>query len=440
MSLAIAAQHLAATGRGDDTELVHMTKPEVAGLMALAKQHGGTLTRNPQTGLIEAGFLRSILPMIAGLGLTALSGGTLSPLMAAMMVGGGTTLATGNIKEGLLAGLGAYGGGGLGEGLMGAGATSLAGTVPEGVVPTVVPTVAADAASTVAADTALTGQNLAADQIIQSDLAVYPQPITQVPVTTAAQTTANAQALQASQQAVADQAANAQAQANAAAWSDKAVAGINQTPGASAWQGFKNLGTKGGLDALTAQLGGPMEALKTTGMAFAPALMQTPNMPGNSNLQDTVRPWQYTSIYNNVPGMPGSAANPFFTQRFTPQPTYVAGTIPGHAGGGLTHSYAQGGISNLGGYSDGGQLLRGPGDGVSDSIPAQIGRNQPARLAEGEFVIPARIVSELGNGSTDAGAKKLYQMLNRIQAGRAKSMRGKNAYAKNTNAARHMPA
>jgi hypothetical protein len=90
--------------------------------------------------------------------------------------------------------------------------------------------------------------------------------------------------------------------------------------------------------------------------------------------------------------------------------------------GGL-QGYALGGLSmgNLGGYSDGGRLLKGPGDGVSDSIPASIGHKQPARLAEGEFVIPARIVSELGNGSTDAGAKRLYAMMDRIKAKRAKT-------------------
>lgn len=75
---------------------------------------------------------------------------------------------------------------------------------------------------------------------------------------------------------------------------------------------------------------------------------------------------------------------------------------------------------HLGGYSDGGQMLRGPGDGVSDSIPASIGGKQPARLADGEFVIPARAVSELGNGSTNAGAKQLYNMLDRIENKRKK--------------------
>jgi hypothetical protein len=75
--------------------------------------------------------------------------------------------------------------------------------------------------------------------------------------------------------------------------------------------------------------------------------------------------------------------------------------------------FAQGGITNLGGYSDGGRLLKGPGDGVSDDIPAMIGDKQPARLADGEFVVPARIVSELGNGSTEAGARKLSAMMDR---------------------------
>jgi hypothetical protein len=100
---------------------------------------------------------------------------------------------------------------------------------------------------------------------------------------------------------------------------------------------------------------------------------------------------------------------------------------------------ASGGISTLGGYSDGGRLLKGPGDGVSDSIPASIGDRQPARLADGEFVVPARIVSEIGNGSTEAGARKLYAMMERVQNARRKTT-GKNQVAKNTKAERLLPA
>lgn len=122
---------------------------------------------------------------------------------------------------------------------------------------------------------------------------------------------------------------------------------------------------------------------------------------------------------------PGSANVDYFTPT-----TYT----PKAAQGGLM-GLASGGMSNLGGYSDGGRLLRGPGDGVSDSIPATIGGRQPARLATGEFVVPARIVSELGNGSTDAGAKKLYAMMDRVQQARRKT---KNIAA-DTKAHKYLP-
>ena len=112
------------------------------------------------------------------------------------------------------------------------------------------------------------------------------------------------------------------------------------------------------------------------------------------------------------------------------------------AGGGLMNvAMARGGMAqqfNLGDYSDGGRLLRGPGDGVSDSIPASIGGKRPARLADGEFVVPARIVSELGNGSTEAGARKLYAMMDRIQSARRGTV-GKGRVAKNSRAEKYLP-
>lgn len=84
---------------------------------------------------------------------------------------------------------------------------------------------------------------------------------------------------------------------------------------------------------------------------------------------------------------------------------------------------AKGGImqaSDLGGYAAGGnpRLLKGPGDGMSDNIPAMIGQRQPARLADGEFVVPADVVSHLGNGSTEAGAKKLDHMMGKVRKAR----------------------
>jgi hypothetical protein len=113
----------------------------------------------------------------------------------------------------------------------------------------------------------------------------------------------------------------------------------------------------------------------------------------------------------------------------SPLSSMSLGDLPTPAGAG-------GGLASLGSYSDGGRLLKGPGDGMSDNIPAQIGRKQPARLADGEFVVPADVVSHLGNGSTDAGAKRLYAMMDKVR--QARTGKKKQAPAVNTN--RFMPA
>ena len=98
---------------------------------------------------------------------------------------------------------------------------------------------------------------------------------------------------------------------------------------------------------------------------------------------------------------------------------------------------AEGGIAEL--TPDDGKMLNGEGDGVSDDIPATIEGEQPAALSDGEFIVPARIVSELGNGSSDAGAEKLYAMIDRIQTARKQTMGNDKQYAKDTNAERFLP-
>jgi hypothetical protein len=100
---------------------------------------------------------------------------------------------------------------------------------------------------------------------------------------------------------------------------------------------------------------------------------------------------------------------------------------------------ARGGISNLGSYSDyarGGRMLKGPGDGMSDSIPASIGGKRPARLATEEFVVPADVVSHLGNGSSDAGAKQLYAMMDKVRKART----GRKSQGREINPRKYMPA
>ena len=71
-----------------------------------------------------------------------------------------------------------------------------------------------------------------------------------------------------------------------------------------------------------------------------------------------------------------------------------------------------------GGIADAGRYLQGKTDGMADEIPSSIDGEQPAALSHGEFVIPADVVSHLGNGNSDAGAQKLYEMMDRIRQAR----------------------
>jgi hypothetical protein len=377
MSLQQAAQHLAAQGRGKDTTLVHMTPNEVRGLQQIAMAAGGSLSINPNTGLPEAGFLDDMMPMIIGAGLIAATGGAAAPAIMGMSapaaiglgIGGVQALRTGNLMDGVKAGLGAYGGAGLATGLMGAGAQSIGAAAP-------------------------TGQAMAAG---------------------AGDATANLATQSASNL-------------------DKLGAGI------------KGLGTSEGWSNLAANTPGGAMGIAKSGLAgIAPMMLAEPEAPPPTT-PDANMGQRYA--YNATPTTPSPqpdvprAGSPeqfqsfgkeqrFFTPSYTKIGADQAKSLYGYAGGG--------GVSHLGDYSDGGRLLRGPGDGVSDSIPAVIGKKQPARLADGEFVVPARIVSELGNGSTEAGARKLYAMMARIQSARGKTV-GKNKVAKNSRSDRFLPA
>jgi hypothetical protein len=100
------------------------------------------------------------------------------------------------------------------------------------------------------------------------------------------------------------------------------------------------------------------------------------------------------------------------------------GSVGGFAGGGPIQ------------YAAGGKFLRGPGDGMSDDIKANINGEQEARLADGEFVIPADVVSHIGNGSSEAGADRLYKMMADIRKART----GKTRQAPEINAKKYLPS
>jgi hypothetical protein len=423
MSLQIAAEHLASKGRGPDTTLVHMSHGEVKSLQDIAKAHGGSLTVNPSTGLPEAGFLSSILPMVAGAALAATGVG--AP-MAALMVGGGSMLLNPrqSLGQGLMAGLSAYGGAGLGEalaqqGMQQAGAAELAKS-QAGI-------------ANVVGDAATKGipENITQDQYVKNVLA-QTQPY--VDARTAAQTAFDT-----------------------GTFSDKL---------GTMGKGVASLGKEGGMNAFVGNLGGPMKAGMTGASLATPAIMQSEDRTVPVPQVDRDPGQQYTyypgaALPTPEPNIQGRE-NAYYSGGYRPKTTtptttsmpnplglndvgrmMADGGTVGWPAGESVMRMADGGISdahyNLGGYSDGGRLLRGPGDGVSDSIPATIGEKQPARLADGEFVVPARIVSELGNGSTEAGARKLYAMMDRVQGARASTV-GKGKVAKNSKADKHLPA
>ena len=512
MSLQHAAKHLEKHGRNGDTMLVHMSPKEVKSLSDLAMAGGGHLTINPHTGLPEAGFLKSLLPMIAGAGLTAVSGGLINPMTAGLLVGGGTGLITGDIKKGLVAGLGAYGGAGLASGL------AASGTQAAAVNPSVTPPVSAapvappvESVMTQPPPPIRPFANVGDPNLTQmfdpatmgaptppglSGPAISPESIGFKPLTPAPNmvTTPAANAAYESSLANQQMAFDTGTAGERLSTMGKGAQTLTQPGGFSNF--YENLandpntyGAKTTLAAAAAPtLAYAMEPEKpgappeiTTDKTPASPLtyeygMVNPapaaDVPKYGNLgQDfsqeqnyfqnagyrpsTVQergfavggPIEDMSNANSVganTGYPmadiskGAYATPYQQPISRNMMTGATDTGVNPITGEMTN-FAKGGISHLGDYSDGGRLLRGPGDGVSDSIPAVIGRKQPARLADGEFVVPARIVSELGNGSTEAGARKLYAMMDRIQKARKNTV-GKGKVAKNSRSEKYLPA
>jgi len=118
---------------------------------------------------------------------------------------------------------------------------------------------------------------------------------------------------------------------------------------------------------------------------------------------------------------------------------YAAGGMPNLALSRLSQpAFNEGAVGGMQQFAEGGtpRFLSGGGDGMSDSIKATINDNQPARLADGEFVIPADVVSHLGNGSSKAGAKQLYSMMDKVRKART----GNPKQGKQINPRKYMPA
>jgi len=477
MSLQNLAEQVRAQGRGNDSLLIHMTPKEVGGLQALAMANGGSLTINPQTGLPEAGFLENLLPAILGAGITVATGGAAAPWMIGAGVGGFEALRTGDIGKGLLAGLGAFGGAGLTGAVTSAGGASLGAAADTAnfanlgmSTPAIPPPTATQSLGAgvkgLFTDPSATFAQMGGLKGTLGNLGMAAAPVL-----------AGAFGGGSEQQAPEAEGNIRQFDYTQEINPNFGMPGqsyFNQyyTPGpvtpASQFQGFAD----GGMAQMEERYSRPQQQVNPAVAEYNQALMQRAQAEYNQSPQlaafQSALPNQ--GVYNPQAGEAFRASQEQqaerakeiqanqFGFRFDPATNQVIKEKPvaeekppvdsyvqdlnnyfygmnDNTGGG----WAAGGLTSLGSYSDGGQLLRGPGDGVSDDIPATIADNQPARLADGEFVIPARIVSEIGNGSTDAGAKRLYQMMDRIQQKRSGSM-GKDRVAVDTKAYKELPA
>jgi hypothetical protein len=460
---------------------------------------GGSLSINPQTGLPEAGFLDKMLPLLIGAGVTAATGGAAAPWMVGLGMGGFEAARTGSLQKGLMAGLGAYGGAGIGAGLLGAGT---AGAASAGT--------GAGASALDVLGQPMTGAAQAAGQGFGANVSQMGQGISALGSEAGRAGfmggVGGAKGLMATGAAAAAPTMLEQPEFKPPA-PDTERYNYSFDPGRvedpeAGYTGpvsgqrdffnpsFKRLYAEGGpveqmsannifdmqnarggvsdmgIDSYTGMErmaeGGKADANKYSGnaYAFAPIAQAAPSpgrrrvapvedpvargpmpdedpvargpMPVEQPYVPPVAAGEYTYEYDPVTQTYKNIAPPPSVAPVQP----VAEADPYY---GVSTGFARGGITDLGGYSDGGRLLRGPGDGVSDSIPAVIGRKQPARLADGEFVVPARIVSELGNGSTEAGARKLYAMMDRVQKARRKTV-GKGKVANNPRADKFLPA
>jgi hypothetical protein len=409
------AQGLAALGRGEDTQLIHMTPSEIQGLNTLAQEFGGSLTTNPDTGLPEAGFLSNIMPFLIGGGLALATGGTSLAWANPWTIGGamglgGLAASGGDWKQAAKWGLGGLGGASIASSFATAGAGTAAGTTAGGAegVKEFGKRGFAEAArlNTGNVGRALSTEGfktLAADPAIKRGLI-------------------------------------SGAVGLAAGYTPPKQEEIEKE---------KNFFPEGGYQtSRTAQNVAPLE--RDSFGNFIPRTSEAtyfnPNDGGITQVNPNARNYYgpegtESNFYGGGPyGTDGSAA-------YTPPPPVKGpfGIMLGamqkkpdldaekynYPVGGYQYA-AQGGLM---GFADGG-LTRGPGDGMSDDIMTSISGQQAAALSPGEFVVPADVVSDMGNGDTSAGAKQLYSMMDRVRKARGGSIEQPGAINPNE----YMPA
>lgn len=418
--VAQTAQGLASLGRNNDSMLMHVTPNEVYGLQQLAQNMGGSLSRNPSTGLPEAGFLdgflSSVLPTLIGTGVGVATG---NPYLGAATAGGLKTAQTGDLGAGILSGIGAYTGTGTygdvarfgAESSMTPALTSATDYVPS------------------AADIAANPQGFANATALNAGIGTTPfQTATDMGTTNfygaspAANTTAQSMANQANLGSLTTPTLSDFTSGLSAITEPEGLTKFAAATGTTpTMAGFKLASPFIGpaLESMAPQPLGPIADSSDWG-GFTPiselrkryaSQYSQPRMMAEGGMV----PQQYgITNQQGIAGIANQQANPAF------------GTFTGHnpTGSMVSPQYARGGY------------LNGDGDGMSDSINATIEGTQDARLSDGEFVVPADVVSHLGNGSTNAGAKQLYAMMDKVRQART----GRSEQGTEINAGKYLPA
>jgi hypothetical protein len=437
------AKGLASLGRHGDSMLMHVSPSEVAGLQQLGNMTGHKLHTNPHTGMPEAfdfgDFFTNLLPMAAGILLAPGTGGAslvasslgetaaaAAPVVAGMATGAAVAGAKGEdaLMGGLMGGLGGYGGGNIGGSLGKMGAAG-----------------GYDAGS--AAAKSLVGPQFNATTGLSSAGIPGPSMMTTL--------------------------ANQTAPTTFAEGMGNIGSGLKQLasdPMGKGYDAFKAAGGSGtqlatsiGIPALDAMQPKPVDTTdeeakrkaeenkykdKLTGSLnpyqarpdFGTMLMATGGTVGSN--QSTIASGGLQDLYGSNDNTTGAALSKDGygigrLANLAAQGSIAKAQDTFYADGGPI-AFADGGIFELeaakGGY------LNGAGDGMSDSIPGTIEGKQPARLADGEFVIPADVVSHLGNGSSKAGSKRLYDMMHKVRKART----GNPKQGKEINPNQYMPA
>jgi len=427
--------------------------------------------------------LNFVLP---GSGLVAQLGG--KALTAGLITAAGSTALTGSLQKGLMAGLGAFGGASLAGGIQGAlGGAAAPGTATAAATPAATTATAgagdlASQLSQAASGNVLPGAaTRAAGTVSQNALntAMRGAAGAATPAGMVSQGALNAAMAGGAPGLATPALATTAMPAVAPAAASRGLAGFTQ--------GFSNT-ARGTMSGLGASLATPMAAsgvLGTLSSLATPSGTGTPQGAVDNSYagpyysqrreaqfapatEDILRssaerdyfPVDTPEIYNAAgqlvqPGSHTAPGTPIMQNILNPrarkgQPMYTQRMIP-YMGLQQDEGYAEGGevnladgafvvdartVSELGNGSSnaghellarmGGRPVRGPGDGVSDSIPARIGRDQPARVARDEVIFSPEAVRRVGNGNERRGADKLYSLMDKAHKARRKSERGKD--------------